>query len=171
MSVLIIDERNTHFLPRSLLFFGRSTSSYFLSISRGESPVAWPTAKPRKRDALAEDMPINGFRHDHAETLGTPVCKSTYKLYARASRPGERRRSPLLTQLEIIVVVNPAPNTAGILRLSIFVSLIRKSTRELSKFSIKTHTHCKIGYLHLKLICTLYIARIKEMIVTRTDRK
>lgn len=52
-------------------------------------------------------MPINGFRHDHAETLRASACKSTYKLYARASRLGERRRSPLLTQLEIIVVINP----------------------------------------------------------------
>lgn len=74
----------------------------FFFISRGESPVAWPTAKPRKRDALTEDTPTTTILDTAVLKYGPEsisVRVKTHTLYARASRPGTTRlRSLLLTR-------------------------------------------------------------------------
>lgn len=102
--VLIIEEQNARFLPRSLLFFYRSTSSYFFSISRGASLDAGRGPK--------HENTMHSSRTRRPTILDTITLKygpgsveSNARLYARAaSRPGN---ASLKRLSKIIVIVNP----------------------------------------------------------------
>lgn len=93
--VLIIEEQNAHFLPRSLLFFDRPTSSYFFSVSRGASPDAGRRPKhentmhsPRtRRPTILDTITLK---------YGPGSAEPNARLYARAASPPENARSPLL---------------------------------------------------------------------------